>query len=328
MLDKKSGVMVSALGLGCMGMSEWYGVTDDNESTNTIRAAFEMGINFFDTADMYGKGHNETLLGRAVAAFRDKVIIATKCGITRDLDGPNTIGVNGSYSYIKQACDASLKRLNTDHIDLFYLHRIDAQVPIEESMRAMKELVDSGKIRFIGLCEVDSETLARAHKIAPVTAVQTEYSIGTREAAEAILPVCKKLGISFVPYSPMGRGLFSGKYRDASAFEKDDFRTILPQFEQENLAANLRFIDVLQTMAREKGYTAAQLALAWVLAQGDNIIPIPGTRRIKHLQENIVAADIVLSSNDLQRIEQACQESPVQGKRLPPALMQAFNLKF
>ncbi|MBY0378598.1 MAG: aldo/keto reductase [Gammaproteobacteria bacterium] len=298
-LDQATGLKVSALGLGCMGMSEWYGPTDDQQSSNSIKAAYEMGINFFDTADMYGKGHNEILLGKAVQSFRDKVVIATKVGITRDREGPDTMGVDGSAAYIKQACEASLKRLNTDYIDLFYLHRMDAQVPIEESMQAMKDLIEAGKIKFVGLCEVDAETLRRAHKVVPITAVQTEYSIGTRKAGEEILAVCKELGIAFVPYSPMGRGLFSGKYRDTNALAKDDFRNMLPQFEQNNLEANLKFVAVLEAMANEKGHTAAQIALAWVLAQDDNIIPIPGTRRIKHLQENIAAADIILSTDDL-----------------------------
>jgi aryl-alcohol dehydrogenase-like predicted oxidoreductase len=327
-LDQRTKLSVSALGLGCMGMSEWYGPTNKSESIATIKTAFDAGINFYDTADMYGKGGNEHLLGEAIAPFREQVVIATKCGIVRDAEGPNTMGLNGSTSYIKSACDASLKRLGVDYIDLYYLHRIDPQTPIEESMQALADLVDCGKIKYVGLSEAGADIIRRAHGVYPITAVQTEYSLTARRAAEDVLPVCRELGITFVPYSPIGRGLLTGKYKNQNQLALDDWRRELPQFAEANSGFNQEFIRELEGIAKELNCTTAQLSLAWLLAQGNNIIPIPGTRRIKHLSENIQAINVKLNANHLEAIETLCIEKPVHGDRLPKALMEKFKLSY
>ncbi len=325
-LDKQTGTKVSALGLGCMGMAEWYGPTDDAQSIATIQLAYEMGVTLFDTADMYGKGKNEEVIGSAIKPFRKKIILATKCGIVREKDGKDYMGINGTPEYIKSACEASLKRLGVDCVDLYYLHRIDPNVPIEESMKAMIELIEEGKIRFIGLSEANEETIRRAHKIHPVTALQTEYSVGIRKVAESVLPACQELGITFIPYSPIGRGLLSGQYHSAKDFAEDDFRRSLPQFQDENLLANFRLISSLEKIAAEKKCTTAQLSLAWLLARGENIIPIPGTKQKNHLKENLEATNIELSSVDMALIETACSKTPLKGERLPQILLEKFGL--
>jgi aryl-alcohol dehydrogenase-like predicted oxidoreductase len=327
-LSQSSGYKVSALGLGCMGMSEFYGATDKAQSVNTIRFAYESGVDFFDTADMYGKGENETLIGEAVRPFRNDITLATKCGIVRDPDGPNTMGLNGSYEYITQACAASLKRLGVDYIDLYYLHRVDPNTPIEESMRALSDLVEHGKIRFIGLSEVNAETLRKAHQIHPITAVQTEYSLTVKRTAEEILPVCRELGVTFIPYSPIARGLLSGKYINKNELSQNDWRRELPQFQDEHLPQNLEFINGLENLAKIKNCSAAQISLAWLLAQGDDIISIPGTRQTKHLSENIASLYIDLSQEDLAYIDKLCVDKPVLGERLPKALMEKFKLEY
>lgn len=326
-LDQRTQSKVSSLGLGCMGMADWYGPTDDAQSIETIHHAFNLGINFFDTADVYGHGRGEQLLGRAIKAFRNDIILASKCGITFDAKAPNTLGVNCQPDYIKKACEASLERLNVDHIDLYYLHRMDSNTPIEESMQALADLIQAGKIRYVGLSEANAETIRKAHAIVPITAIQTEYSLGVRKAAEAVLPVCNELNISFVPYSPIGRGLLSGKYQQTSDFAPDDVRQNFPQFQANNIKANMQFVSALQNIANKKNCTAAQLVLAWLLAQNEHIMPIPGTRQIQHLQENIGAVGVNLTQEDLTEIELACQLMPMIGQRLPKELLDLFELE-
>ncbi|MES2199796.1 MAG: aldo/keto reductase [Chlamydiota bacterium] len=324
----KAGPKVSSMGLGCMGMSENYGSTDEGSAIEVIRQAYREGINFFDTADIYGNGQNEVLLGKAIKGFRDQIIIATKCGL--ELNQPET-KVNNHPDYIKQACYDSLKRLDIETIDLYYLHRYTPDIPIEISMRAMAELIKEGKIRYVGLSEVDAETIERAHKVLgnSLIAIQTEYSIVNRAQAEAVLPTCKKLGIAFVAWSPLGRGLLSGKIKDADIFKtsKDyDFRRDLPQFQDQNLQHNLRLIEAIENLAQKKGCSAAQLSLAWLLAQ-DKIIPIPGTKKLEYLLENIKALDLVLASDELDALNAIIKENPIKGARYPEALMKVFNLK-
>lgn len=327
-LDQHTNLMSSAIGLGCMGMSEFYGPSDRQAALATLQRAYELGVTLFDTADMYGKGENEKLVGEAIKPFRDEIILATKCGIVRDAEGPNTIGLDGSYDYIKQACEASLKRLQVDVIDLFYLHRIDPKTPIEESMRALSDLVKAGKIRYIGLSEANVEHLKKAHQIHPITALQTEYSLTVRRTAEEMLPVCRQLGITFVAYSPMGRGLLSGSYQNKSQLDQQDWRRELPQFQDENLVHNLAFIEGLKRIAQQKNCTTAQLALAWLLAQGDDVVPIPGTRREKYIEENCAAVDLKLNQEDLRAIDLLFATTPPQGQRLPKVLMEKFELTY
>jgi aryl-alcohol dehydrogenase-like predicted oxidoreductase len=326
----KNGPKVSALGLGCMGMSELYGPADEKSGFEVIHKAYECGINFFDTADMYGKGNNEILLGNAIKAFRDKIIIATKCGIERIGDD---MRFNNAPEYIKKACYASLKRLKTDLIDVYYLHRYNPEIPIEISMGAMSELIQEGKIRYVGLSEVDREIIERAYHVLgdSLVAVQSEYSIVNRKAAEAALPTCRKLGISFVPFSPIARGLLSGKIKDTKVFSQSeayDFRKDHPQFQPDTYKTNMHLVEAISNVAIRKNCTPAQLSLAWLLAQGDDIVPIPGTRRLHYLLENIGALDIHMTKDDMDAIEKVMRDYPVEGKHYPDGIMNMAYLKF
>jgi aryl-alcohol dehydrogenase-like predicted oxidoreductase len=291
---------VSALGLGCMGMSEFYGQGDDSRSVQVIHRALDLGCNFLDTADMYGPFTNERLVGRALAGRREEVVLATKFGNERREDG-SWVGVNGSPDYVRSACDASLARLGVDHIDLYYQHRVDNSVPIEDTVGAMAELVEAGKVRHLGLSEAASDTIRRAHAVHPITALQTEYSLWTRDPEEEILPTVRQLGIGFVAYSPLGRGFLTGRYRSSGDLPEGDSRASrFPRFSGDNLEANLALVDKVEELARRKGATAGQVALAWILGQGDDIVPIPGTKRIAYLEENLAAAEVELSEGDLR----------------------------
>jgi aryl-alcohol dehydrogenase-like predicted oxidoreductase len=303
-----SELLASELGLGCMGMSEWYGPTDDRESVATIHAAYDAGLNFFDTADVYGNGHNETLLGGAVSKFRREIIIATKFGFL-----PDEAGLDGRPEYVREACDASLSRLGTDYIDLYYLHRIDPNVPLEETYGAMAELVTAGKVRCLGLSEVSAASLEKAHAIHPVTALQSEYSVWVRDLEREIMPACRELGVAVVPYSPLGRGFLTGKISGPEQFGERDFRSDIPMFETGNLASNLQIVNALRRMAEARHCSASQVALAWLKSRGDDIFPIPGTKRRKWLKENIGSLQVVLTSDEKDRIEQVSKL--VQGER-------------
>jgi aryl-alcohol dehydrogenase-like predicted oxidoreductase len=313
----RSGTVVSAVGLGCMGMSQSYGTPDPKEAEATIHRALELGVNFLDTADVYGPFTNEELVGRAIRGRRDEVVLATKCGLVPSGSG-RPLGVDGSPAHIRAACDASLRRLGVQTIDLYYLHRVDPHTPIEVSVRAMAELVGEGKVRFLGLSEVSPSTLRRAYAIHPIAAVQSEYSLWTRDPEDHILPACRELGVALVPFSPLGRGFLSGTVRTLSGLDRDDFRRGLPRFQGQNLGQNLALIDRFAEVAQDKGVTPAQLALAWVLAQGDDVIPIPGTKRTKYLEENVAAATLSLSAADLARIEQAIPKASIAGDRYSP----------
>ena len=305
---------VSEIGLGCMGMSDFYGDFDDAENVAVINRAIDAGVTFFDTADMYGVGRNEELLGRALGARRDRVVVATKFGNMRSADGA-FLGVNGKPDYVRSACDASLQRLGIDHIDLYYQHRVDPETPIEETVGAMAELVTSGKVRYLGLSEAAPATIRRAHAVHPITALQTEYSLWSRDPEAELLSTVRELGIGFVPYSPLGRGFLTGRFTGNEALAENDFRRTHPRFQGDNLEANLHIADAVRTFADEAGCTPAQLALAWVLAQGDDIVPIPGTKHAQYLDDNLGAADIELSADLLARLSDALPVGMTQGER-------------
>ena len=308
------GLEVSAEGLGCMGMSEFYGNADEDEAVRTIHRALELGVNFLDTADMYGPFTNEKLVGRAIADRRDQVVLATKFGNLRTEDG-GRLGIRGDAEYVRQACAASLERLGVDHIDLYYQHRVDPTVEIEETVGAMKELVDAGKVRHLGLSEASPDTIRRANAVHPITALQTEYSLWSRDPEDRILPTIRELGIGYVAYSPLGRGFLSGRFQSPDDFEEGDFRKHHPRFQGENFQKNLQLVERVKEIADEKGVTAGQLALAWVLAQGDDIVPIPGTTKVKNLEENVAAADVELTDEDRARLDVAAPKGVAAGER-------------
>ena len=320
-----NGLSVSTLGLGCMGMSEFYGPRDDAESLRVLARAVELGVTFLDTADIYGPHHNEELIGRFLRESRHEVTIATKFGIVREGNAYER-RIDNSPDYVRRACEASLRRLGIERIDLYYVHRIDGTRPIEEVMGALADLVREGKIAHIGLSEVSAATLRRAQAVHPVTAVQTEYSLWTREVEAEVLPTCRELGIGFVPYSPLGRGFLTGSFDDGAAFDDGDFRAKLPRFSGDNLRTNKRMLEVVKDLASQKGCTPAQLALAWLLAQGTDIVPIPGTKRLRYLEENVAAAAIALTAEEQRELTAAIARHPVAGARYTEEGMKGVNV--